>query len=369
MAQKGIDVAEPNPPIPPYNEDAAKLAMEEFEKVALSVKTTSSDDENWEDRIKKFTWTKLEHTLFDAVTNILDQDHLARLAHKDRPNEPVLRRSIIDKSVARLRKALTRVAWSPKMIQWLHGLLMDNLSPSYMACYLDILQTLKSKVPVLADRMMFGRPINHNQDILGPVLKRAWEPQVTAKVKYFLLRSKRVTNFPFNGLQNRKLPGNAIIVVVPSNLSTAAQTTRQQRWYSLFSSMASVVPVQMNVVGKLIQYQPIDKVAEQMIAVSRAKIQEIRQESSSRHIILVGFNAGAAVALQVALVENVNSVICMGFAFNTLNGVRGQPDDKILDLTTPVMFVLGQNSARSRYENEVLSRSILRLAKIHFIVL
>lgn len=156
--------------------------MEEFEKVALGVKTASSDDENWEDRIKKLHWTKLEHTLFDAVTNILDQDHLARLANKDRSHEPVLRRSIIDKSVARIRKALTKVGWSPKVIQWLHGLLMDNLSPSYMACYLDMLQTLKTKVPVLADRMMFGRPINHNQDILGPVLKRAWEPQVTPKV-------------------------------------------------------------------------------------------------------------------------------------------------------------------------------------------
>lgn len=326
----GIDVAEPNPPIPPYNEDAAKLAMEEFEKVAMNVKTASSDDENWEDRIKKLNWTKLEHTLFDAVTNILDQDHLARLANKDRPNEPVLRRSIIDKSVSRLRKALTKVAWSPKIVQWLHGLLMDNLSPSYMACYLDILQTLKSKVPVLADRMMFGRPINHNQDILGPVLKRAWEPQVTPK--------------------NRKLPGNAVIVIVPSNPVMGAPTSRQQRWYTLFSSMANVVPIQMNIVGKLIQHQPIQTVSEQMIAVSRAKIQEIRQESANRHIILVGFNAGAAVALQVALVENVNSVICMGFAFNTLNGVRGQPDDKILDLTTPVMFVLGQNSARSSQE-------------------
>lgn len=189
---QGIDVAEPNPPIPPYNEDAAKSAMEEFEKVALSVKTASSDDENWEDRIKKVHWTKLEHTLFDAITNILDQDHLARLANKDRPNEPVLRRSIIDKSVSRMRKALTKISWAPKIIQWLHGLLMDNLSPSYMACYLDILQTLKSKVPVLADRMMFGRPINHNQDILGPVLKRAWEPQVTPKVHNNITNNLRI---------------------------------------------------------------------------------------------------------------------------------------------------------------------------------
>lgn len=94
--------------------------------------------------------------------------------------------------------------------------------------------------------------------------------------------------------------------------------------------------------------QPIDQVAEHIVSISRAKIQELRTEQPSRHIILIGFNAGAALALQIALAENVNSIVCMGFAYNTVNGVRGAPDDHILDITTPIMFVIGQNSARSR---------------------
>ncbi|KAJ6645474.1 KAT8 regulatory NSL complex subunit 3 [Pseudolycoriella hygida] len=326
----GIDVSEPNPPIPPYNEDAARASMEEMEKIALSLRTTSSDDENWEERIKKHHWTKSEHTIFDAVTNILDKDHLARLANKDRANEPVIRRSIIDKSVSRIRIALTKVDWSTKTIQWLHGLLMDHLSPSYMASYLDILQTLKTKVPALADRIMFGRPISHNHDVLGSVLRPAWEPQVTTK--------------------GRKLPGNAVIVVVPSSPLVSPPSRRRQRWYSLFSTMGTVVPLQLNMNSKVIQHQPIHTVADQMIAVARARMQEIRLEYLGRPIILVGFNAGAAFALQLALVENVSSVICIGLAYNTLIGIRGQPDDKILDLTTPVMFVSGQNSARASQE-------------------
>lgn len=87
---------------------------------------------------------------------------------------------------------------------------------------------------------------------------------------------------------------------------------------------------------------------EQLVAVTRAKIQEIRNQASNRHIILAGFNAGAAIALQVALVEPVNSIVCLGFGFNTLIGVRGNPDDRILDLTIPVLFVIGQNAQRSR---------------------
>lgn len=47
------------------------------------------------------------------------------------------------------------------------------------------------------------------------------------------------------------------------------------------------------------QKQSLQCVTEQMIAISRAKIQQIRNEVANRQIILVGFNAGAAVALQV----------------------------------------------------------------------
>ncbi|XP_037950747.1 KAT8 regulatory NSL complex subunit 3-like [Teleopsis dalmanni] len=48
--------------------------------------------------------------------------------------------------------------------------------------------------------------------------------------------------------------------------------------------------------------------------------------------------------------ENIACVICMGFAFHTLNGVRGMPDDRILDIKVPILFVIGQNSAKTSTE-------------------
>lgn len=84
------------------------------------------------------------------------------------------------------------------------------------------------------------------------------------------------------------------------------------------------------------------------MALTRARIQAIRNEKPVSNIVLVGFNAGAAIALQVAIVEPVSSVICLGFAFNTMNGVRGNIDDRILEITTPILFIIGQNAQRSR---------------------
>lgn len=95
----------------------------------------------------------------------------------------------------------------------------------------------------------------------------------------------------------------------------------------------------------------LEDITEQLVAITRAKIQEIRSKMPKRNIILIGFGAGASIALQVATVEAVNSIICLGFAFNTLHGVRGGVDDRILEITTPILFILGQNAQKSRYKN------------------
>jgi regulatory NSL complex subunit 3 len=102
--------------------------------------------------------------------------------------------------------------------------------------------------------------------------------------------------------------------------------------------------------GTILNKQSLQTVAEHMVAVTRAKMLEIRNEAPNRPIILVGFNAGASLALQVGLVENVSCIVCIGFAYNTVFGERGAPDDHVLDVTTPIQFVVGQNASRSSPE-------------------
>lgn len=253
-------------------------------------------------------------------------DQLARLSNVSLSNECLRRNAIIQKSVSRMRLALAMVHWEPHLTQWLHGILITHLSPAYMVSYIEILQTLKRKIPTLVDKMLYGNPIDVHMDYMSAILKHGWEPTIAPKT--------------------RTLPGQPIIIIVPSSASTVTTTVREKKWIELLSTLSHVVPILTNLQWQI--DKTFDEITEQIIAIVRAKIQEIRLQTPNRNIILVGFNAGAAIAMQVALVEPVNSIVCLNFAYNTLHGVRGEPDDRILELTTPVLFVVGQNAQQSR---------------------
>ncbi|XP_052902416.1 KAT8 regulatory NSL complex subunit 3 [Anopheles moucheti] len=326
-----IDLEESyNPPIPSYNEESARRAMQESENIVVTARNSVSDEEDWEERVNTFGWTVQQFNLFDRVARLLDMDRLARLTNTEKQHEPVHRRTVIDKSVSRLRQSLASVSWETRLTQWLHVLLMENLPPSYLAIYIDILQTLHAKLPLLVNKMIFGSSLNVGQELLGPVLKKPWEPIVSHK--------------------NRKLPGQPYIVIVPSVPNFSQPTARQQKWFSLFATMSSVIPIQGSQNKTNIDKQPLELLAENMITSTRAKIQHVRNNTPNRSIILVGFDAGSAIALQIGLVESVSCVICLGFSYSTYNGVRGTPDDHIVDITCPVLFVIGQNSARASHE-------------------
>lgn len=179
-------------------------------------------------------WTKIQKELFTKIAKILDLDQLGRLADFSRNNEAMQRRVLIDKSAKRFRRSLASVSWEPRLTQWLHGLLMECLPPTYMASYLDILQTLKSKLPTLMDKMLFGRPMNISQELLAPVLKKQWEPVVTTK--------------------QRKLTQDAIIIAIPSMPTHGPVPSRIQKWYQHLATITQIVQISLPMSGKVEQF-------------------------------------------------------------------------------------------------------------------
>ena len=118
--------------------------MERTFQLTKVLKNSNPEDDDWESKILKYGWTPKQTKLFNKVVQILDFDHLSRLANVDgKRHEVVQVRTTIDKSADRLRHALAEVGWDTVIIQWIHAILMEYLPPTYLASYLDIMQTLK----------------------------------------------------------------------------------------------------------------------------------------------------------------------------------------------------------------------------------
>lgn len=179
-----METIEPEDRAPPYDLMRTRHLMDEFQRLANFARPNENADD-WEDKIDKILWLPVHHRVFTKVSRILASERLARLAKSKCWNEPIYRRTSVDTAARRFRETLASTGWDWKLTQWLHSLLFDHLPREYLAIYLDILQTLRVKIPQLIDRMMSVQPnINARAgpitwETLGSLLKRSWDPLAT----------------------------------------------------------------------------------------------------------------------------------------------------------------------------------------------
>lgn len=228
-------------------------------------------------------------------------------------------------------------------MKWLHSTLVDGLSIPLLACYLDVLQTLRAKVPTLVDRMLVQptsqrRGLAASSEALSLLLKRPWDPAHGLVTQH----------------KQRKLPGTPLLLVVPSgpttSISSGTSSKRARFWHNHLSVLGKVVPVTMHTSngGSGVS---ISQCLDHIIGAVRMKVLELRSHFPNRPIILLGWSVGALVSCQVALMESVCAVVCLGFPITGLTGVRVGVEDPLLELKTPTLFIIGSHSTLTSQED------------------
>lgn len=164
----------------PYDLTKIRQAMDEFQRVAKFIRTEDNDD--WEDKIDKTLWSNEQKTIFSKIVGVLNKEKAARLSRVNSVDEPILRRTCLDSTAKRFRETLASTNWDWRITQWLHALLFDHLPQQYLAIYLDILQTIRQKIPQLVDKMIAVPPSANSKgtsitwETLAPLLRKTWDP-------------------------------------------------------------------------------------------------------------------------------------------------------------------------------------------------
>lgn len=293
-------------------------------------------DDNWMDKIDRKEWNIIKIRLFKSAVQILETDLLARLAYKGQRDEAVKRHLMVKKTALRLKFLFGSVAWDPPTCQWLHSLLLERLPNCLAKVYTDAFQCLETKVPShLLEHMTVSTSYMSVRSRLSGI-----DSQNNAQKKHWDMFTSALRQH-----NPKKIFGDPLLVLIPiSTGKPFEQNTRPFRFVSDLSLLSTLVVVSCS--KNTISNVEIPSLIEQMISLTVKKIMELKNEHSDRSIVLIGLGAASLLACHIAMgfKQKIAAVVCIGFNAFTMEGKISRANDKLMNLKTPVLFIVGQNA-------------------------
>merc|ERR1711892_1031271 len=317
----------------PSEADAIKLAdLVERVRTKLQEQSDSRKMERTGERLK----------LFDPTFDMLNELYLVTRTIKDARYEALKRRIAVDKSATKLRRLFSAVGYKSPNIQWLHEQLTMVLPWYMLALYLDVICSLRSKIPNLMNQSL--EPLLSKGDsrvarALAYTTRKPWDPITASHMN--VLKNRL-------GQSSAGLMGKAhqpIICYVPTRSimpRQAPQLKRLRFWNAQLSSFGKI---------QNISYQHIpaegelgDNV-EKMVNATRIQVQEMHKRNPLKPIILIGWDSAALISLLVSVQEPkcITAVCCLGLPLISLRGQLAElPEPKC-----PLFVAMGSEAANT----------------------
>uniref|UniRef100_A0A2L2YK87 KAT8 regulatory NSL complex subunit 3 n=1 Tax=Parasteatoda tepidariorum TaxID=114398 RepID=A0A2L2YK87_PARTP len=148
-----IDIETCDEPITsPFDNMSTRKVIDELER-NLQFSAHFSDVERKPEELDLDSCDPHQKKLYQQVIRIVNSDRLAKLTFRGTVDEPLKRRIATDKTSRQLRQMFGMVFWNIELLSWLHKKLLSS-DVSIMISYVEILQTLRAKVPLLVDRIL-----------------------------------------------------------------------------------------------------------------------------------------------------------------------------------------------------------------------
>ncbi|KAI6654806.1 KAT8 regulatory NSL complex subunit 3 isoform X5 [Oopsacas minuta] len=303
----------------------------EIDLVGEDIQEVSSvEGEEGESNGSAEQWTPIQHSLFTEVNYCLQELYLQRLSTREHPLEPIIRRLDTEKYTEKVRAILTRYEWNERLTSWLHSYFLELLDKNILPIYLDVLQTLHNKCPLLTQAML-GSTVRGETGVgLQLLLSRVWDPA---------LGGIRSLDHSIS-----KFESSPTFIIIPScNFGGRA------RWYMWRNQLQRLGKIrQCCLTKKVFLNKPgIVKVSQVTKRIFKIVYTQIRHESKKypdNPIILVGWGAGGVIGARLLHLPAVTSLICLDYQTRGWLLEPSVSEDPLYQASKPFMLVAPSGS-------------------------